>query len=82
MKYNKELILLALKQWGYQWKQNFKELKRYGKYRRFLFPWLWLKLSYLFDSPYTVSRRYHRSIQSEDIHVYGETPLNQFRIDY
>ncbi|KEI72943.1 SAM-dependent methyltransferase [Endozoicomonas elysicola] len=75
MRLNRELLALAFRQWFYQWQQSFREVKRYGRKPRFLIPWLWLKLSYLLDGPYAVSRRYHRRIKSESIYVYGETPL-------
>ena len=77
---NKELSALALKQWLYQWRQWLRELRRYGGRPRFLFPWLWLKLCYLLDSPYAVSRRYQRRIKAEDLHVYGETPLTSLEL--
>ena len=69
------MLALAFRQWFYQWQQSFREVKRYGRKPRFLIPWFWLKLSYLLDSPYAVSRRYHRRIKAENIYVYGETPL-------
>lgn len=80
MAFNRELFLLAFRQWCYQWRQSFRELKRYGRHPRFAFPWLWLKLSYLLDSPYAVSRRYQRRIKAENIYVYGETPLTSLEL--
>ncbi|MBO9482981.1 hypothetical protein [Salinisphaera sp. G21_0] len=80
MAFNRELLLLAFRQWRYQWRQSFRELKRYGRNPRFVFPWLWLKLSYLLDSPYAVSRRYQRRIKAENIYVYGETPLTSLEL--
>ena len=77
---NKELPALALRQWLYQWRQWLRELRRYGSRPRFLLPWLWLKLSYLLDSPYAVSPRYQRRIKAEDLHVYGETPLTSLEL--
>ena len=77
---NKELSALALRQWLYQWRQWLRELHRYGRWPRFVLPWLWLKLSYLFDSPYAVSRRYQRRIKAENLYVYGETPLTSLEL--
>ncbi len=75
VKLNRDVISLAIKQWFYQWYRGVKEFARYGVHLRFLLPWLWLKLSYLLDSPYAVSRRYQRQQQAADLYVYGETPL-------
>ncbi|USE38176.1 hypothetical protein [Endozoicomonas sp. SCSIO W0465] len=80
MAFNRELLVLAFRQWLYQWRQNVRELKCYGRYLRFVFPWIWLKLSYLLDSPYAVSRRYQRRIKADNIHVYGETPLTSLAL--
>ena len=80
MKLNRELLGLAFRQWRYQWRQSFRELKSYGRNPRFVFPWLWLKLSYLLDSPYAVSRRYQRHIKADNIYVYGETPLTSLEV--
>ena len=75
MNNKKEVYVLAMQQWLYQCRRNGTELWRYGTRLRFLLPWLWLKLSYLLDSPYAVSRRFQRSIKARDLYVYGETPL-------
>ena len=80
MTFNRELLVLAFRQWRYQWSQSFRELKSYGRNPRFVFPWLWLKLSYLLDSPYAVSRRYQRRIKADNIYVYGETPLTSLEL--
>lgn len=77
---NRELSALALRQWLYQWRQWGRELRRYGNRPRFLLPWLWLKLSYLLDSPYAVCRRYQRRIKAENLYVYGETPLTSLEL--
>ena len=62
------------------WRQQWLVFCRYSKYRRFLGAWLWLHLGYLFSSPYRVSRKYQRKIKSEDLYVYGETPLTTLAI--
>lgn len=80
MRLNRDLLLLAFRQWLYQWQQSLREVKRYGHKPRFLIPWLWLKLSYLLDSPYGVSRRYQRRVGAENIYVYGETPLTSLEL--
>ncbi|MGB0360108.1 MAG: SAM-dependent methyltransferase [Endozoicomonas sp.] len=71
---------MAVRQWLYQWHRNGVELILYGSNLRFLLPWLWLKLSYLLDSPYSVSRRYERKRKASDLYVYGETPLRTLEL--
>ena len=80
MKLHWGLLALACKQWLYQWRQMFREIHLYGHKPRFILPWLWLKLSYLLDSPYGVSRRYQRRNKAKNIYVYGETPLTTLEI--
>ena len=77
---NRELSALALRQWLYQWRQWGTEVRCYGNRPRFLLPWLWLKLCYLLDSPYAVSRRYQRRMKAENLYVYGETPLTSLEL--
>ncbi len=80
MKLNRDLLALAFKQWLYQWRQTVREIRLYGHKPRFILPWLWLKCSYLLDSPYAVSRRYQRRNKAKNIYVYGETPLTTLQM--
>ena len=57
------------------WREQWWIVKTNYRHVRFLFAWLWLRMSYLLDSPYWVSRRYQRQHKADDVHVYGETPL-------
>ena len=57
------------------WLQQYQVVRRYGAFKRFLLSWLWLHLSYCFNSPYQHSKRYQRQIKSRALYVYGDTPL-------
>ncbi|MGB1271139.1 MAG: rRNA adenine N-6-methyltransferase family protein [Endozoicomonas sp.] len=71
----KGIIQLAFIQLFHRWREGAAVLVAFGLKRRFILPWLWLKLSYLLDGPYAVSRRYYRKTGVSDIYRYGETPL-------
>ena len=72
---DRQLILLSIKQIGWFWCDQCRVIKANFRHLRFLFAWFWLRMSYLLDSPYWVSRRYQRRNKAADWHVYGETPL-------
>lgn len=72
---DKQLLLLSYRQLVQFWQQQWLVVKRYRSHPRFLLAWLWLHLSYLFSSPYRISKRYQRHIKSEELYVYGDTPL-------
>ena len=72
---NKQIIFLSVKNIARFWWDQWQVLRLNFRYRQFLFAWFWLRMSYLFDSPYWVSRRYQRRRGAADLHVYGETPL-------
>ena len=71
----KGIVRLAFIQLFHRWREGAAVLAVFGLKRRFVLPWLWLKLSYFLDGPYAVSRRYYRKTGATDIYVYGETPL-------
>lgn len=50
-------------------------LWQYRSHRRFLLCYCLLSLLYLFSSPYSVSRRYLKWMEADDIYTYGATPL-------
>ena len=50
-------------------------LWRYSRYKGFLTSYMLLSLSYLWSSPYTISRRYLKWQGAKDVYSYGETPL-------
>lgn len=77
---DKQLIGLSFRQIIRFWQQQWQVMKCYKSYPRFLCSWLWLHLSYLFSSPYTLSKRYQRRIKSETLYVYGDTPLTSLEI--
>ena len=60
--------------------QEIKELAwvlwSYRREGRFLLSYSLLLLFYLFSSPYSVSRRYLKWINADDIYSYGATPLS------
>ena len=70
-----QLILLALQVKGEEWREAILVVKRYFLTWRFAGSFLWLKLLYLFDGPYRVSRRYCKAQGEADLYQYGETPL-------
>ena len=72
---DKQLLMLACRQTIQFWQQQWNVLKKYKDNRRFLLSWFWLHGSYLLSSPYRVSKRYQRSVKSEHLYVYGDTPL-------
>lgn len=73
-----QLLRLSIKQIGLFWRGQWWVVRKNYRYGRFMFAWIWLRMSYLFDSPYRVSRRYQRRRKAADLHVYGETPLPAF----
>ena len=72
---DRQLVLLTMKQIVRFWRDQWWVVRLNYRHKRFLFAWFWLRISYLFDSPYWVSRRYQRKHGASDLHVYGETPL-------
>lgn len=72
---DRQIILLSVKNIARFWRDQWQVLRFNFRYKQFLFAWFWLRMSYLFDSPYWVSRRYQRKRGAADLHVYGETPL-------
>ena len=72
---DRQLFQLSIKQIGVFWCEQWWIIKTSYRHGRFLFAWLWLRMNYLLDSPYWVSRRYQRQHDADDVHVYGETPL-------
>ena len=72
---DRQLLWLSITQVGAFWREQWWVIKTHYPHVRFLFAWFWLRMSYLIDSPYWVSRRFQRRNGSKDLHVYGETPL-------
>lgn len=70
-----KLILLALRVQYFEWVELFKVFCRYSSQRTFLKAFLELKLRYLLDSPFQVSKRFLIKKKSDDLYLYGETPL-------
>ncbi|KEQ18968.1 rRNA adenine N-6-methyltransferase family protein [Endozoicomonas numazuensis] len=70
-----KLLLLGLRVHGFEWIELIKVFFRYSFHRPFLKAFLELKFRYLLDSPFQVSKRYLLNKQSEDVYLYGETPL-------
>ncbi|WP_062265012.1 rRNA adenine N-6-methyltransferase family protein [Endozoicomonas arenosclerae] len=70
-----KLFLLGLKVQYFDWLELFKVLLRYSSQRLFLKAFLELKLRYLLDSPFQVSKRFLVKRKSNDVYLYGETPL-------
>ena len=50
-------------------------LWQFRSHRRFLLCYCLLSFLYLFSSPYSVSRRYLKWMEADDIYTYGATPL-------
>lgn len=75
MKLTLPLIRLAAQQWLLSCRYFVMTFRCYRSYPTFVFPWLWLKLCYLFDSPYAVSRRFLKRQKAVDCYSYGETPI-------
>ncbi len=69
------LLALGLTVSRKEWLESFRVARRYFSSWRFVLSYLWLKMSYLLDDPFRVSRRYLKSIQSDDLYAYGDTPL-------
>lgn len=61
-------------------KTNLRIIRDYYRHPRFLLPWCWLKINYLLDNPFAVSRRFHKKIAANDPYTYGETPLHSMAI--
>ena len=72
---DKQILVLSYRQWLLFWRQQWLVIRQYRHHRRFLLSWIWLHFSYLFSSPYRLSKRYQRRIRSEALYVYGDTPL-------
>lgn len=69
------LLLLGIKVKALECREWLQVIWRYSRYKGFLPSYALLFLSYLWSSPYTVSRRYLKWQGAEDIYAYGETPL-------
>ena len=72
---DKQLIQLSIKQIVRFWREQWYVIRSNYRHKRFLLAWFWLRMSYLFDSPYRISRRYQQRHRAADWYVYGETPL-------
>ncbi|MGI9280831.1 MAG: rRNA adenine N-6-methyltransferase family protein [Endozoicomonas sp.] len=70
-----KLFLLGLKVQFFEWVELFRVFRRYSSHRSFLKAFLELKLRYLLDSPFQVSKRFLIQRKSDDLYLYGETPL-------
>ena len=70
-----KLFLLGIKVQYFEWVELFKVFRCYSFHRQFLQAFLGLKLRYLLDSPFQVSKRFLRKRKSDDLYLYGETPL-------
>ncbi len=77
---DKQILMLSFKQLLSFWQEQWNVLKHYWPRRRFIASWVWLHLSYLFSSPYRLSKRYQQQVHSKDVYVYGETPLSTLAI--
>ncbi|WP_252176753.1 rRNA adenine N-6-methyltransferase family protein [Endozoicomonas sp. 4G] len=66
---------MALKVQYFEWVELFRVFRRYSSHRTFLKAFLELKLRYLLDNPFRVSKRFLIKKQSDDLYLYGETPL-------
>ena len=71
----RQLLGLSIAQVGMFWREQWWVVKTGFRHTRFMLAWFWLRMSYLVDSPYWVSRRFQRKNNADDLHVYGETPL-------
>ena len=70
-----KLIWLGLKVKWQECREFVCVLWRFRSCQRFLSGYCLLAALYLFSSPYTVSRRYLKWINADDVYSYGETPL-------
>lgn len=71
-----KLLMLGLR---VQWQESCEfgwVLWRYKSHYSFIISYCFLSLLYLFSSPYTVSRRYLKWNNADDVYGYGETPLS------
>ncbi|MGI9274522.1 MAG: class I SAM-dependent methyltransferase [Endozoicomonas sp.] len=69
------LTLLALLVNAREWREALQICRSYFSSWQFARAFLWLKLLYLVDDPYRVSRRYCKQQGEADCYQYGETPL-------
>ena len=70
-----QLVILSLQVKGREWREAILVFQRYFSSWRFAGGFLLLKLLYLIDDPYRVSRRYCKRRSEADLYQYGETPL-------
>ena len=70
-----KLLWLGLKVKYQECREFVCVLWRFRGCQKFLLSYCLLKTLYLFSSPYTVSRRYLKWMNADDIYSYGETPL-------
>ncbi|WOG29261.1 SAM-dependent methyltransferase [Endozoicomonas sp. 8E] len=70
-----KLFLLALKVQYFEWVELYRVFRRFSSHHTFLKAFLELKLRYLLDSPFQVSKRFLIKKKSDDLYLYGETPL-------
>jgi SAM-dependent methyltransferase len=70
-----KLLYIAVAHFFLQCKYNIITLFKYRKFKKFITTWLRLKLSYLLCSAYTFSKLFLINNNSQDIYLYGETPL-------
>jgi SAM-dependent methyltransferase len=70
-----KLLYIAVAHFFLQCKYNIITLIKYRKFKKFIATWLRLKCSYLLCSAYTFSKLFLINNNSQDIYLYGETPL-------
>lgn len=74
----KDLVLINLKT---QWLNFYQQVQVIGKYYRkasYIKADTSLLLEYLWNNPFTISRRFLEKKNESDVHRYGETPLTTF----
>ena len=61
-----------------EWLDFIRVLWLFRARKRFIYSYLWLRLYYLLDNPFQVSKRYLHARKETDLYQYGETPVTLF----
>ena len=73
-----KLFWLAMRMQWFEVLECFKVLWRFRSSQTFILSYLQLKMIFLLDSPYKVSKRYLTKKREVDLYQYGETPVSLF----